>query len=123
MSILDGRKVAGEIQKSLSERVKKYVEDKRRPPGLCIISAGENHSSRVYIPGVALEKIGHVKSEWIKERSVVVDVGINYDVNGKLCGDVEFDTAKERSSYITSVPGGGRTDDGDQFNEKRDGIV
>ncbi len=49
MSILDGKKVAGEIQALLSERVKKYVETKQRPPGLYIILVGEDPGSKVYI--------------------------------------------------------------------------
>jgi len=46
-----------------------------------------------------------VKGEWIKEGSIVVDVGFNV-VNGKTIGDVEFEVAKERAGYITPVPGG-----------------
>ena len=46
-----------------------------------------------------------VKGEWIKEGSVVVDVGFNW-VDGKFIGDVEFEAAKERAAYITPVPGG-----------------
>ncbi|GKT11213.1 MAG: methylenetetrahydrofolate dehydrogenase (NADP+)/methenyltetrahydrofolate cyclohydrolase [Thiomicrorhabdus sp.] len=49
---------------------------------------------------------GMVKGEWIKDGAIVVDVGINRLDNGKLCGDVEFDTAKEKASWITPVPGG-----------------
>ena len=41
----------------------------------------------------------------IKENAVVIDVGI-YRVNGKLYGDVDFETAKEKVSFITPVPGG-----------------
>lgn len=47
-----------------------------------------------------------IKGEWIQEGAVVIDVGINRLDNGKLCGDVEFDIAKERASFITPVPGG-----------------
>lgn len=47
-----------------------------------------------------------IKGEWIKPGAVVIDVGINRLDTGKLCGDVEFDSAKERASYITPVPGG-----------------
>jgi methylenetetrahydrofolate dehydrogenase (NADP+)/methenyltetrahydrofolate cyclohydrolase len=46
-----------------------------------------------------------VKGEWVKEGSIVIDVGFNV-VNGKTVGDVEFDVAKERAGYITPVPGG-----------------
>ena len=47
-----------------------------------------------------------VRAEWIKEGSVVIDVGINRLDDGSLVGDVEFDGAAERASYITPVPGG-----------------
>ncbi len=46
-----------------------------------------------------------VKKEWIKEGATVIDVGINR-VDGKICGDVDFDNVKEVASYITPVPGG-----------------
>ncbi|MFC1712197.1 bifunctional 5,10-methylenetetrahydrofolate dehydrogenase/5,10-methenyltetrahydrofolate cyclohydrolase [Candidatus Poribacteria bacterium] len=46
-----------------------------------------------------------VKGEWIKEGSVVVDVGFNW-IDGKTIGDVEFEPAQERAAYITPVPGG-----------------
>lgn len=46
-----------------------------------------------------------VKGEWVKEGSIVVDVGFNV-VDGKTVGDVEFEVAKERAKFITPVPGG-----------------
>lgn len=54
---------------------------------------------------VAVGKAGLVKGDWIKEGAIVIDVGINR-VEGKLVGDVEFDKAQEKASYITPVPGG-----------------
>ncbi len=47
-----------------------------------------------------------IRGEWIKPGSVVIDVGINRLPNGKLAGDVEFETAKDRAEWITPVPGG-----------------
>jgi methylenetetrahydrofolate dehydrogenase (NADP+)/methenyltetrahydrofolate cyclohydrolase len=47
-----------------------------------------------------------VKGDWIKPGAVVLDVGINRLPSGKVVGDVEFDTAKERAGWITPVPGG-----------------
>ncbi|OOZ42893.1 bifunctional methylenetetrahydrofolate dehydrogenase/methenyltetrahydrofolate cyclohydrolase FolD [Solemya elarraichensis gill symbiont] len=47
-----------------------------------------------------------VKGEWIKEGALVIDVGINRLDNGSLCGDVDFESAKEKASGITPVPGG-----------------
>ena len=55
---------------------------------------------------VAIGKAGFVRGDWIKSGAVVIDVGVNRLPSGKLCGDVEFDTAKERASAITPVPGG-----------------
>lgn len=48
---------------------------------------------------------GFVKGSWIKNGAIVIDVGTT-EVNGKLVGDVEFEEAKKRASYITPVPGG-----------------
>jgi len=55
---------------------------------------------------VAIGKAGLVRGEWVKPGAVVIDVGINRLPSGKLCGDVEFESAKERAAAITPVPGG-----------------
>lgn len=55
---------------------------------------------------VAVGKPGLVKGTWVKTGAVVIDVGINRLPDGKLVGDVEFETAKERAGWITPVPGG-----------------
>ncbi len=55
---------------------------------------------------VAVGKPGFIPGEWIKQGAIVIDVGINRLENGKLTGDVEFETAKEKASWITPVPGG-----------------
>jgi methylenetetrahydrofolate dehydrogenase (NADP+)/methenyltetrahydrofolate cyclohydrolase len=47
-----------------------------------------------------------VQGDWIKHGAIVIDVGINRTEDGKLCGDVDFDAAKERAGWITPVPGG-----------------
>ena len=54
----------------------------------------------------AIGKSGFVKSHMIKPGAVVIDVGINRDSDGKLCGDVMFDDVKNLASMITPVPGG-----------------
>ncbi len=46
-----------------------------------------------------------VKKDWIKENSILLDVGIT-KVNGKIIGDIDFDDVKDKCSYITPVPGG-----------------
>ena len=55
---------------------------------------------------VAVGKPGLVPGEWIKPGAIVIDVGINRREDGSLCGDVGFDAAFERASWITPVPGG-----------------
>ena len=47
-----------------------------------------------------------VKGDWIKDGAIVIDVGINRMEDGTLCGDVEYDVAKEKACWITPVPGG-----------------
>jgi methylenetetrahydrofolate dehydrogenase (NADP+)/methenyltetrahydrofolate cyclohydrolase len=54
----------------------------------------------------AVGKRDLVRGAWIKPGAVVLDVGMNRTDEGKLCGDVEFEAAKERASFITPVPGG-----------------
>jgi len=54
----------------------------------------------------AVGKPGVVKGGWIKPGAVVIDVGINRMDDGRLVGDVEFDEAAKRASWITPVPGG-----------------
>jgi len=55
---------------------------------------------------VSVGKPGLIRGDWIGEGAVVIDVGINRMDNGKLTGDVAFDEARERASWITPVPGG-----------------
>ncbi|MBO5334353.1 MAG: bifunctional methylenetetrahydrofolate dehydrogenase/methenyltetrahydrofolate cyclohydrolase FolD [Clostridia bacterium] len=54
----------------------------------------------------AVGKVNFVTADMVKEGAVVVDVGINRDANGKLCGDVDFENVSKKASYITPVPGG-----------------
>lgn len=55
---------------------------------------------------VAAGKPGLVRGEWVKPGAIVIDVGINRQANGKLIGDVEYETALPRAGWITPVPGG-----------------
>ena len=66
--------------------------------------AGKVGAADIVVAGVGIPNF--VKGEWIKDGAVVIDVGINRLENGKLCGDVEFDAAKQRAGFITPVPGG-----------------
>ena len=54
----------------------------------------------------AVGKPKFVTEDMVKKGAVVIDVGMNRDENGKLCGDVDFENVKEKTSYITPVPGG-----------------
>lgn len=62
--------------------------------------------ARADIVVVGVGKPNLVKGSWIKKGAIVIDVGINRLDNGKLVGDVEFEIAKQRASWITPVPGG-----------------
>lgn len=55
---------------------------------------------------VAVGKARMLKGDMVKEGAVVIDVGVNRDENGKLCGDVDFDEVEPIASVITKVPGG-----------------
>lgn len=54
----------------------------------------------------AVGRAGFVTADMVKEGAVVIDVGINRNESGKLCGDVDFDSVKDKTSFITPVPGG-----------------
>ena len=55
---------------------------------------------------VAIGRANFVTGDMIKEGAVVIDVGMNRLENGKLCGDVEFESAEKKASFINPVPGG-----------------
>lgn len=63
-------------------------------------------SSEADILVAAIGKAKFVTGEFVKPGAIVIDVGINLDEEGKLCGDVEFETASKKASKITPVPGG-----------------
>ena len=90
-----------------------------RPMGLELLLAGctvttchrftenlDQHIARADILVVAVGKPGIVSGNWIKPGATVIDVGINRREDGKLVGDIEFDSAFERAGWITPVPGG-----------------
>lgn len=54
----------------------------------------------------AVGKPKFVTADMVKDGAVVIDVGMDRDENGKLCGDVDFENVKDKCSYITPVPGG-----------------
>lgn len=55
---------------------------------------------------VAAGKKKLITADMVKDGAVVIDIGINRDDNGKLCGDVDFENVKDKASYITPVPNG-----------------
>ena len=65
----------------------------------------ENFTKQADIIVVAIGRANYLKGDMVKEGAVIVDVGINR-VDGKIYGDVEFDSCSEKASYITPVPGG-----------------
>jgi methylenetetrahydrofolate dehydrogenase (NADP+)/methenyltetrahydrofolate cyclohydrolase len=65
-----------------------------------------SHVRRAELLVVATGKAGLIPGEWIRPGAIVVDVGINRLPNGKLAGDVQYESALERAGWITPVPGG-----------------
>lgn len=76
---------------TVCHRWTKNLEEQVRRADLLVVAVGKPN----FIPG-----------DWIKPGAIVIDVGINRLENGKLTGDVEFEVAKEKASWITPVPGG-----------------
>ncbi len=64
------------------------------------------HIARADVLVVAVGKPGMVKGDRIKPGAIVIDVGINRLPDGKLVGDVDFESARKRAGWITPVPGG-----------------
>lgn len=90
-----------------------------RPMGLELLLAGstttithrftqnlEEKVRRADLVVAAIGRPGFIDGNWIKPGAIVIDVGINRLENGKVAGDVEFEVAVERASWITPVPGG-----------------
>jgi len=66
----------------------------------------QGNIARADLVVAAAGKAGLIKGEWIKPSAIVIDIGINRLDNGTICGDVDFEAAKERAGWITPVPGG-----------------
>ena len=63
-------------------------------------------TKRADILVAAIGKAKFVTADYVKEGAVIIDVGMDRDENGKLCGDVDFDSVSQVASAITPVPGG-----------------
>ena len=66
----------------------------------------KEHTTKADIVICAVGKRRFLTADMVKENAVIIDVGINGDDNGKLCGDADFDNLKLKVSAITPVPGG-----------------
>ncbi len=66
----------------------------------------KEHCRQADVLVAAVGKANFVTADMVKEGAVVIDVGMNRLDNGKLCGDVEFESVSEAAAYITPVPGG-----------------
>ena len=66
----------------------------------------QSNIARADLVVAAAGKAGLIKGEWVKPGAIVVDIGINRLDSGKICGDVDFESAKDRAAWITPVPGG-----------------
>ncbi len=66
----------------------------------------KKHSQTADIIICSVGKPRFLTSDMVKSGAIIIDVGINRDENGKLCGDADFENLKEKVSYITPVPGG-----------------
>ena len=66
--------------------------------------ADEVARAEILVVGVGIPNM--VKGAWVRGGAIVIDIGINRLDTGKLCGDVEFEVAKQRAAWITPVPGG-----------------
>lgn len=88
--------------------IAKLLMDKNATVTICH-SKTKNIIKEVKRADIVVAAIGQPKminSEWIKKGAIVIDVGINRDENGRLCGDVDLDDVIDKVKYITPVPGG-----------------
>ncbi|PMD73432.1 bifunctional 5,10-methylenetetrahydrofolate dehydrogenase/5,10-methenyltetrahydrofolate cyclohydrolase [Companilactobacillus nuruki] len=63
-------------------------------------------TSKADVLVVAIGRAKFITQDYVKDQAIVIDVGMDRDENGKLCGDVDFDDVKDKTSMITPVPGG-----------------
>lgn len=90
-----------------------------KPLGMLLLKAGAtitichsktkdlaHHTKHADIVAVAIGKPKFLKADMIKPRAIIIDVGINRDQDGKICGDVDFQDVIEKAAWVTPVPGG-----------------
>ncbi|NPA57872.1 MAG: bifunctional methylenetetrahydrofolate dehydrogenase/methenyltetrahydrofolate cyclohydrolase FolD [Aquificae bacterium] len=85
-----------------------FLKNEEAPVSVCHINTKDlkSYTTRADILIVAVGKPKLITAEMVKEGAVVVDVGINRLEDGRLVGDVDFETLKDKVSAITPVPGG-----------------
>ena len=69
----------------------------------------ENIKEKTILADILIVACGQpkmIKKDWIKENVIIIDIGINRDLNNKLCGDVDYEDVIDKVKYITPVPGG-----------------
>lgn len=99
MNLIKGTEVAD----AMIQKMKGMVEfQEGKKPCLAIVRVGEKQDDIAYERGA----VNRLKAEHVSPECIVIDVGINMDENGKLCGDVDFDNVTPVIKGITPVPGG-----------------
>lgn len=66
----------------------------------------EEHIQKADLLVSAIGKTGIIRSQWIRRGTIVIDVGMNRSIDGRLVGDIDFESAKKCAGWITPVPGG-----------------
>lgn len=88
--------------------VAKLLMDKNATVTICHSKTAnikeETRQADILVSAIGKSQI--IKKDWIKSGTVVIDVGINRNENGKVCGDVDFENVIDKVSYITPVPKG-----------------
>lgn len=88
--------------------VAKLLMDKNATVTICHSKTAnikeETRQADILVSAIGKSQI--IKKDWIKSGTVVIDVGINRNENGKVCGDVDFEDVIDKVSYITPVPKG-----------------
>ena len=80
----------------------KVLEEKK---AIVAALAEKMKNADIIISAVGKSKFIH-NAEHIKSGAIIIDVGINRDTNGKLCGDADYDALVDKCEYLTPVPGG-----------------